>query len=413
MNTKKKIIVVGGGAAGFFGAISAATHHPEAEVLILEKNNSVLNKVRISGGGRCNVTHACFNNKKLTTHYPRGEKFLQPLFEQFSTKDTIQWFENRDVILKTEADGRMFPTTDSSSTVIYALQNEVRRLGITVHTSTGVQKINPKPNGFDLDLFDTPQNKLGERVFADYLIITTGGVPTLDGYQWLIDLGLNIVPPVPSLFTFNVPNSPLSSLMGTSVPHAQVRIVGTKHRSEGPLLITHWGFSGPAILKLSSWVARDLAECDYQFDILVNWTGTETETTLREQLTTFRTQNPKKQVWSHTMFGLPSRLWEMLCAMSEVQDSTRWMEISQKSVNKLVENLLNYVAKVSGKTTFKEEFVTAGGIDLSEIDQKTLQSKKHPNLFFAGEVLDIDAVTGGFNFQAAWTTSFLAGRLGT
>jgi predicted Rossmann fold flavoprotein len=406
MIPKKHIIVIGGGAAGFFGAISAATHFPDAQVTILEKNRTVLNKVRISGGGRCNVTHACFDDKALSKFYPRGGSFLRPLFKQFNANDTVEWFEKQGVKLKTEADGRMFPITDSSETIIDCLLKNIRQKHILVKTSEGVKAIQPpKKNGFwEIELLS------GAKIEADAILITSGGNPQTTGYQWLADLGLKIIEPVPSLFTFNVPNSPFLSLSGVAVPQASVRIAGKKLMQTGALLVTHWGFSGPAVLKLSAWAARELAEMNYQFTLLINWLGEVTETQLRENLAEYKKQNPKKQIASNALFNLPSRLWKMLTQLSEVGEELRWIDISPKQLNKLVENLINCPQQVNGKSTFKEEFVTAGGIDLAEINPETMESKQHKGLFFAGEVLDIDAVTGGFNFQAAWTTAFVAGK---
>ncbi len=405
MNNKKRIIIIGGGAAGFFGAISVATHYPDAEVVILEKNRTVLNKVRISGGGRCNVTHACFDDKILSKFYPRGGSFLRPLFKQFNAQSTIEWFEQQGVMLKTEADGRMFPTTDSSDTIIDCLLKVVRQKNIQVRTSEGVKAIS-KTEKWQIQLLSD------KMIEADAILITSGGNPQLTGYQWLTDLGITIIPPVPSLFTFNAPNSPCFPLAGVAVPNATVRIAGKKLSQSGALLITHWGFSGPAVLKLSAWAARELAETNYQFTLLINWLGDVSENNLREDLQFFKEKNPKKQITSNPIFNLPSRLWKLLTELAEIKDELRWIDISPKQFNKLVENLINFPQKVNGKSTFKEEFVTAGGVDLHEINPETLESKQHKGLFFAGEVLDIDAVTGGFNFQAAWTTGFVAGFLG-
>ncbi|MCU0467059.1 MAG: NAD(P)/FAD-dependent oxidoreductase [Arcicella sp.] len=402
---KKQIIVVGGGAAGFFGAITAAEHNPDAKVILLEKNRTVLNKVRISGGGRCNVTHACFDNKQLAKFYPRGGAFLRPLFNQFNAQDTVKWFEKHQVTLKKEADGRMFPITDNSETIAQCLEQKARQLGIDVRTSFGVKSIlisDEKVKGVLLIS--------GETVPADRLLITTGGNPNLDGYQWLIDTGHQVVPPVPSLFTFNVPNSPLLDLSGVSVPHATVKIAGKKLLQDGALLITHWGFSAPAVLKLSAWGARDLAALHYDFNVVINWNPTISENNIRETIAQIKKSNPKKLIQSNQQFDIPSRLWKRFCELSDIDEHLRWIDISGKQINKLIENLINSSHQVKGKTTFKEEFVTCGGIDLNEIHPETMESKIIKGLFFAGEVLDIDAVTGGFNFQAAWTTGFVAGK---
>ncbi len=397
--------MVGGGAAGFFGAITAAEHNPDAKVILLEKNRTVLNKVRISGGGRCNVTHACFDNKQLAKFYPRGGAFLRPLFNQFNAQDTVKWFEKHQVTLKKEADGRMFPITDNSETIAQCLEQKARQLGIDVRTSFGVKSIlisDEKVKGVLLIS--------GETVPADRLLITTGGNPNLDGYQWLIDTGHQVVPPVPSLFTFNVPNSPLLDLSGVSVPHATVKIAGKKLLQDGALLITHWGFSAPAVLKLSAWGARDLAALHYDFNVVINWNPTISENNIRETIAQIKKSNPKKLIQSNQQFDIPSRLWKRFCELSDIDEHLRWIDISGKQINKLIENLINSSHQVKGKTTFKEEFVTCGGIDLNEIHPETMESKIIKGLFFAGEVLDIDAVTGGFNFQAAWTTGFVAGK---
>jgi predicted Rossmann fold flavoprotein len=403
--SKKQIIVVGGGAAGFFGAIMAAENNPDAKVILLEKNRTVLNKVRISGGGRCNVTHACFDNKQLAKFYPRGGAFLRPLFNQFNAHNTVQWFEKQNVTLKKESDGRMFPITDNSETIAQCLEQKARQLGVEVRTSFGVKSIKiseEKVVGVEL--------LTGEILKTDTLLITTGGNPNLEGYQWLADTGHQIIPPVPSLFTFNVPNSPFLDLAGVSVPHATVKIAGKKLLQDGALLVTHWGFSAPAVLKLSAWGARDLAELYYDFTIVINWIPMTSENMIRETIAQIKKTNPKKLVQSNQQFEIPSRLWKRFCELSEIDENLRWIDISGKHINKLIENLINSFHKVKGKTTFKEEFVTCGGLDLNEINSETMESKIVKGLFFAGEVLDIDAVTGGFNFQAAWTTGFVAGR---
>lgn len=402
--SRKKIVVIGGGAAGFFGAIRAAEQNPAAEVLLLEKNRTVLNKVRISGGGRCNVTHACFDDKKLSKFYPRGGSFLKPLFKTFNPQSTIDWFQQKGVALKIESDGRMFPTTDSSETIALCLENEAIRKGVQVKTSTGVSKIHSKEEtGFVLELLD------GTSLEAEAVLVTTGGNPNVEGYRWLADLGLNILSPLPSLFTFNTPEGVFKDLSGVSVPNANVKIAGKKLKQDGPLLVTHWGFSGPAILKLSAWGAKELAEVEYKFSTLINWCGETTENEVREQWVSQKKLHPKKVIQSNQLLGVPSRLWKRLCELAEIDEQLRWIDVSNKQLNKLTENLINCNQTVAGKTTFKEEFVTCGGVDLNEINPNTMESKKIKGLFFAGEVLDIDAVTGGFNFQAAWTTSYVAG----
>ncbi|PWK26563.1 hypothetical protein LV89_02411 [Arcicella aurantiaca] len=403
--SKKQIIVVGGGAAGFFGAISAAENNPDAKVILLEKNRTVLNKVRISGGGRCNVTHACFDNKQLAKFYPRGGSFLRPLFNQFNAQSTVNWFEKQGVALKNEPDGRMFPTTDNSETIALCLEQKARKLGVDVRTSFGVSslQINDKQiTGVEL--------QTGEIMNADAVLVTTGGNPNVAGYQWLVEVGHHILSPVPSLFTFNVPTSQFLDLAGVSVPHATVKVAGKKLLQDGALLVTHWGFSAPAVLKLSAWGARELADLAYDFSIVINWIPTISENVIRETFAQIKKSNPKKLIQSNQQFDLPSRLWKRFCELSEIDENLRWIDITSKHINKLIENLINSSHKVQGKTTFKEEFVTCGGVDLAEINPNTMESKIVKGLFFAGEVLDIDAVTGGFNFQAAWTTGFVAGK---
>ena len=403
--TKKQIIVIGGGAAGFFGAITAAENNPDAKVILLEKNRTVLNKVRISGGGRCNVTHACFDNKQLAKFYPRGGAFLRPLFNKFNAQSTVQWFENQGVELKKELDGRMFPITDNSETIAQCLEQKAKQLGVSIMTSFGVSKINFENNQIVNLLLQS-----GEVLPANAVLVTTGGNPKITGYQWLMDIGHHIVPPVPSLFTFNVPTSYFHDLAGVSVQKASVKVAGKKLIQDGALLITHWGFSAPAVLKLSAWGARELADLYYDFTAIINWVPDVSENKIRQTFEDIKKNNPKKLIQSNQQFELPSRLWKRFCELSEIDENLRWIDLTAKHSNKLIENLMNSSQKVQGKTTFKEEFVTCGGIDLSEINPETLESKLVKGLFFAGEVLDIDAVTGGYNFQAAWTTGFVAGK---
>ena len=400
------IVVIGGGAAGFFGAITAAETFPDATVTILEKTRTVLNKVRISGGGRCNVTHACFDNRQLVKHYPRGEKPLRALLNQFDAAATVRWFEDRGTALKTEADGRMFPATNTSDTIVDCLLSTARRLGITVRTSCGVSTLTQQPNqtSWQLTLLD------GSTLSANRVLVATGGYPQLHSYNWLPHQAEPLVPPVPSLFTFNVPDSPLLSLAGVSVPDASVSVSGGKQEQRGPLLLTHWGFSGPAVLRLSAWAARQLADVDYHFALRVNWVPTHNDNTLRADLQNFRQQNGRKHVASQNPFGLPMRLWQALVQESGIASEQRWADLPAKPLNRLTERLTNSQFQVVGKSTFKDEFVTCGGIPLDGLDPQTLESKAQPGLFFAGEVLDIDGITGGFNFQSAWTTGYVAGR---
>jgi len=398
-----RIGVIGGGAAGFFAAISAKEHHPHATVTLLEKTSKTLGKVKVSGGGRCNVTHDCNYVSDLVKHYPRGGKKLKKTFKQFDHKDTLQWFESRGVKLKVEDDGRIFPVTDDSQTIIDILWKEVNRLGITVSLSTEVSSLSQINEGkWQITIKKTKQTES-----YDAIIVTTGGHPKRSGYDWLVSTGHLIISPVPSLFTFNMPVEPIKALMGV-VSIAEVSIIGTRYKDDGPLLITHWGMSGPAILKLSAWAARDLANLDYQYSIAVAWVPGETQESIKTSLN----QEDKKKLKNNNPFGLPARLWAFLIDRAEADKDKPWSATSKKTKNKLSYILSHDIYKVSGKTTFKEEFVTCGGVSLSQIDMMNMGSTECNNLYFAGEVLDIDAVTGGFNFQAAWSTGFVAGKLG-
>lgn len=398
-----RIVVIGGGAAGFFAAISAAEHHARAEVILLERTDKLLAKVRVSGGGRCNVTHDCPEPRKLAKFYPRGGTFLKKAFQQWSMPDTVAWFRSRGVELKTEADGRMFPVTDDSDTIAQALLGAARERGVEVRLREVVQALVRTPNGWSV--------QCGEALQADHVIVATGGSPKRQGLQWLAELGHAIVDPVPSLFTFNLPGDPITRLMGT-VAMARVRVEGTDLESTGPLLVTHWGFSGPAVLKLSAWGARQLASTNYRFGVRVNWCGGRNEDEVREALLTEAREHPKRSTGNLRSLDTTARLWEYLLERAGVEAARPLGELGRDRTNRLVAVLTNDRYQAQGKTTFKEEFVTAGGVDLMEVDPGTLASRRHPGLFFAGEVLDIDGITGGFNFQAAWTTGRIAGRCG-
>jgi len=405
-NTSKytlEIVILGGGAAGFFAAISAKKHFPEAHVRVFEKTSKFLGKVKISGGGRCNVTNALTNQRLLAEKYPRGEKFLRKAFEQFDTKSTMEWFESRGVPLKIYPDLCVFPESNESQTIIDCLWKEAKTLGVELWSLRAIEKIIPLEKGFEITYKEITET-------VDRVIVTIGGQPKLTGFSWLADLPHNIIPPVPSLFTFNMPKEPIRELMGIVVEQAVVRIEGQKLVGKGPLLITHWGMSGPAILQLSAWGARILAESNYEFSILVNWLNETKENTLREILAKTMGIHGSKMMANLNPFEIPNRLWLFLLAKNEIIPATRWNDLGAKNTHKLVNTLLNDRYIVQGKTTFKEEFVTAGGVDLQEIDAHTMQSKIHPGLFFAGEVMDIDGITGGFNFQAAWTTGYIAGK---
>lgn len=397
------LIVIGGGAAGFFGAITAANEAQIKRILLLEKTGNCLAKVKVSGGGRCNVTHYLFDLKNFAAQYPRGKQHLFKLLFQFGPQDTINWFESRGVPIKNEADGRMFPQSNQSSSIINCLMQECENNKIEIKLHSTVTEILPTNNYFELTVND-------EKLRCKKLLITTGGHPKKESFDWLHKLGLAIEPPVPSLFTFNVKNHTMVSLMGLSVEHARIRIEGTKLEETGPILITHWGFSGPAVLRCSAWGARKLAELNYKFNLRIHWLPDLTQDEIRDWLEKQRTSNAKRAVHSRVFDGIPARLWEHLCAKSQIDASLKWADISAKKLNLLVESISADLFEVQGKTTFKEEFVTCGGIKLSEIDSSTCMSKKIPNLYFAGEVLDVDGITGGFNFQHAWASGFVAGK---
>ncbi len=398
-----KIAVIGGGAAGFFAAINAKHFFPHSHVVILEKSAKFLAKVKISGGGRCNVTNACFDNKLLSQHYPRGENQLRKAFEQFNVQSTIDWFQSRGVKLTTLPDNCIFPQSNDSQTIIDCFMNEAKKLGIQLLLQQNVKRIVKLESGFEI--FTAEKNYQFDRI-----IVTIGGQPKKDGLNWLEYLGHDIIEPVPSLFTFNMPKNPICALMGNVVENAVVKVEGTKLIGDGPLLITHWGMSGPAILKLSAWGARILQEKNYDFAILVNWLNDTKEESLRNEIQRVMLVYGGKMVSNLNPFSITNRLWHFLLEKSEIHLEMRWKDLGKKNINKLVNTLLNDRYDVFGKTTFKEEFVTAGGVSLYDVNFKTMESKKAPGIFFAGEVLDIDGITGGFNFQAAWTTGFIAGR---
>ena len=406
---KKSLLVIGGGAAGFFCAVNAARLNSNLAVTVLEKSNKLLAKVRVSGGGRCNVTHACFYIADMIRKYPRGSMFLKKAFHQFFTTDTVAWFGERGVKLKAEPDGRMFPVTDSSQTIIDCLLKEAETFGVKICTNTSVRSIQYKESGFDIELADS------RRLNPDYVCIASGGFPKLSLFEWMAQLEHQIESPVPSLFTFNMPGDPITQLMGVSVPNAQVKISGSKLQESGPLLITHWGMSGPVILRLSAWGARllaagILAEEPYHFTILVNWIPSRPEPDLRKDFEQFRFELAPKKMQNKNPLGLPQRLWDYLLQQSGIDENTRWADLRAVAQNKLLRNLSAQEFRVKGKTTFKEEFVTAGGVEPSGIDPNTMQSKKIPNLYFAGEIMDVDGITGGFNFQHAWTSGYIAAK---
>ncbi len=397
MNQNFDIIIVGGGAAGFFTAINIVEKNPKLKIAILERGSEVLTKVRISGGGRCNVTHACFEPNELVKFYPRGEKELRGPFHQFCSGDTVEWFSNHGVELKIEDDGRMFPVSNSSQTIIDCFLKATQKLGITVLTGQSVQSIFKKDN-----LWKIETQK--ENYITEKLILATGSNPKI--WEMLQTFGHAIVNPVPSLFTFNIKDPRIKELPGVSA-EVSVKVKDTKLTSTGPLLITHWGMSGPAILKLSAWGARILFEKNYQFTIFVNWLNDIEADDAEKILKDLKQENAKKAVSKKSPFDFPNRLWESLVLTSNIQEETKWADLTKVQLQHLANQLTNCYFQVNGKSTFKEEFVTAGGIDLKEINFKTMESKLHENLFFAGEIVNIDAVTGGFNFQNAWTSGFI------
>ncbi len=397
MNSKYDIIIVGGGAAGFFTAITIIEKNPKLKVAILERGQEVLSKVRVSGGGRCNVTHACFVPNDLVKFYPRGEKELRGPFHQFCSGDTVEWFEKHGVELKIEDDGRMFPVSNSSQTIIDCFLSATKKLGIDTLTGQSVQSI------FKAETYWKVETN-HDAYSCQKLIMTTGSNPKI--WELLTEIGHTIVPPVPSLFTFNIKDKRIKDLMGVSAL-ASVKVLDSKLSASGPLLITHWGMSGPGILRLSAWGARELADKKYQFAIQVNWLNDLTLEETEEKLKELKLEHSKKAISKKSPFDFPNRLWESLVLASEILEETKWADLSKKQLQNLAKQLTQGVFQVNGKSTFKEEFVTAGGIDLKEINFKTMESKLHENLYFAGEILNIDAITGGFNFQNAWTGGFI------
>lgn len=401
---KADIIIIGGGAAGFFTAINAAEKNRNLKIVLLERGNEVLNKVKVSGGGRCNVTHAEFVPKDLTLHYPRGEKELLGPFHTFMTGDTITWFEKRGVALKTEEDGRMFPVTDSSQTIIDLFISETQRLGIEVLKNHSVKGFSKQDDGW---LVTTSEGEFT----ANKLVIATGSNPKI--WKLLEEIGHTIIPPVPSLFTFNIKDGRIADLPGIATD-ASVKVVDARGKvlleSEGPLLITHWGMSGPAILKLSAWGARILEPTKYHFSIKVNWLQDVSEEDTVENLLDLKMSSPKQTIFKYAQFDLPKRLWQSLVKASGIDETETWAEITKKKLQNLANQICDSHFDVTGKSTFKEEFVTAGGVNLKEVNFKTFESKVHSGLYFAGEVLNIDAITGGFNFQNAWTGGYIVAK---
>lgn len=397
MNQNYDLIIVGGGAAGFFTAINIAEKNPKLKIAILERGKEVLTKVRISGGGRCNVTHACFEPNELVKFYPRGEKELRGPFHQFCSGDTIEWFEKHGVELKIEEDGRMFPVSNSSQTIIDCFLKATQKLGISILTGQSVQSIFQKDNFWKIET-------QSETYLTEKLILATGSNPKI--WEMLQTFGHAIISPVPSLFTFNIKDPRIKELPGVSA-QVSLKIKDTKLESTGPLLITHWGMSGPAILKLSAWGARTLHDKNYQFTLIVNWLNDVDSEDAEKILKELKQENSKKAVSKKSSFEFPNRLWESLVIASGIEAETKWADLNKNQLQNLVQQLTNSKFQVNGKSTFKDEFVTAGGIDLKEINFKTMESKLYENLYFAGEIVNIDAITGGFNFQNAWTSGFI------
>jgi len=401
-----KIAIIGGGAAGFFSAITAKENFPEAEVVIFEKTQKLLSKVKISGGGRCNVTNGCTSINELCIAYPRGGKELKKAFHIFNTRHTMDWFQTRGVPLVVQDDNCVFPVSQNSQSIIDCFLNETKKLGVKVQLGMNLKSLQPLTEQLGLWF-----NDLLQPVLFDKVIVTTGGSPKRSGLDWLEILGHKIENPVPSLFTFKMHSEPIIQLMGIVVENTMVTIQGTKFSASGPLLITHWGMSGPAILKLSSYGARMLNEAGYNFNIQVNWANERNSEVVLEYLRSIAKEHPNKLITNLRPYSLPARLWTFLLVKIELSPNKNWGVLGKKEFNRVANVLTNDEYSVNGRTTFKEEFVTCGGVSLESIDMNTMQSKVCKNLYFAGEIMDIDAITGGYNLQCAWTTGFIAGKL--
>ena len=398
-----KVVIIGGGAAGFFAAANLVEMAPETQIIILEKSSKLLSKVRISGGGRCNVTHDCTHISDLIQNYPRGARQLKHVFHQFGVAETKAWFESRGVPLKTEQDGRIFPKSDSSQSIITCLFDACNAKHVSVRTSCEVISVEGTIGNF---VVKTHKDEIN----CSSVVVAAGGFNKLQGYHFLHSLGIRIISPVPSLFTINLKAQSVTELMGISIPNVEVKVAGTKYRYRGPLLITHWGFSGPAVLKLSAFAAEFFHERNYAAEIIINWTEFENEEQIRATLMNAIHQKSNSFPENSAIFHLPRRLWAYLLVSSGIELSKNWSEQNSKSIQRLVNKLGSDVYTMSGKTTFKEEFVTCGGVDLNDVDMKTMECKRIRGLYFAGEVLNVDGVTGGFNFQAAWSTAYVAAK---
>ncbi len=400
----KKIAIAGGGAAGFFAAIACARANPANQVSIYERGPDFLTKVRISGGGRCNVTHACFDPRAMSERYPRGERPLISPLHRFSSSDTVAWFEEREVKLKIEADGRIFPVTDSSQTIIDCLVNEAEAAGVRLFSRKGIETVGRTADSFELHF------ARGETTICDRLLLATGGTRSTSGERIAQSLGHTLLPAVPSLFSFHVANPWLRLLPGVSVTDVEVSIPRTALRERGALLVTHQGLSGPAILRLSAWGARVLHGLEYEFTLRLNWLPDLSEEEIRERLRSLRESNPNRRVHNSPIASLPVRLWEQLALAVGIGPETRWTTLSRGQAHAFASLLRRTELPVNGKSLNKEEFVTCGGVNLREVNFKTMESRVTPGLYFAGELLDVDGITGGFNFQAAWTTGWIAGH---
>ena len=400
-----KVAIIGAGAAGIFAAINVKNNFPGTEVTIFEKSNKALSKVKVSGGGRCNVTNNAPSQSKLANGYPRGKSFLKKAFKICDNKSIINWFKSKGIELYAQDDGRIFPISNNSQTIIDCFFKELNDFDLKIEYGIKVEEIIKTDFGFKLACVNYDWR------FFDKIIVATGGTPKLSGFNWLVNLGHSIVSPVPSLFTFNIPSDAITRLPGVSVENVIVHISGTKLSTSGPVLITHWGMSGPAILKLSAFGARQLASLNYDFELQINWTGVKNHISVLNALQDFSMLHSDKVLGKVKPFNIPKRLWAFLINKVGLNEKKKWGEIGKKGLNKLIHILTNDTYKVKGKTTFKEEFVTCGGVSLEEVDPATMESKICPNLYFCGEVLDIDGITGGYNFQAAWTTAYIAAML--
>lgn len=402
-SVQQRIAVIGAGAAGCFAAANIP-FRAGREVVVFEKTGKALQKVKVSGGGRCNVTHACFEIPELVARYPRGKQLLKKTLYDFGPQQTIDWFAARGVQIKKEDDGRMFPVTDNSQTIIDAIWQEMMRQQVQVRYHKAVQQLQRLETGWRIDFAD------GSFYEADKVLIATGGFPKKEQYQWITALGHSIEEPVPSLFTFNIPQHPITELMGVAVPQATIKIAGTKLSESGPLLITHWGLSGPAVLRTSAWAARELHERGYEFTALVNWLYDTSLEEVRQVIQDLRQYEGGSFIRGKNPFRLPKRLWDYLCTQAGIGEQLRWGDLPAAAQNKLQELIVAHPFAVKGKTTYKEEFVTCGGVKPSEADARTMESKLAPGLYFAGEILNVDGITGGFNFQHAWSSGWIAAQ---